>query len=402
MKISDVAPFKLSADGAATGQVLKWNGSNWTPQADNGGGAGTVTNIATAGGLTGGPITASGTISIADGGVTSLKIADGSIVNNDINATAGIVDTKLATIATAGKVSGNAINSGTIGGTTAMNTSGTVITSGGIVSNTVGSATSVNVQSETGNAVYAYSTTGGRGVWAYSPTGIAVVGQSNSNIGVYGISNAYYGVYGQTSATASSAGVYGRGYGAVLAGEFNYSYSYGIYGYNSFSGTNGYLGGQHGVYGYSGTLGTGYAVYANGYAGGTSGWQTLSDKRYKRNINALTNSLSTVVRLKGVTYDFRYDEFPDKNFDRNRQVGLIAQEVLEVLPEVVRLEHDGYYSVSYEKIVPVLIEAIKELEQKVSILRSENEQLEELKVRLNEVEKLVRASGRNATALRKP
>jgi hypothetical protein len=62
------------------------------------------------------------------------------IVNADISATAAIADSKLATIATAGKVSGNAITSGTIGGTTAINTSGT-ITSGTITANLTGNVT---------------------------------------------------------------------------------------------------------------------------------------------------------------------------------------------------------------------------------------------------------------------
>lgn len=61
--------------------------------------------------------------------VDSSNIINGSITNDDINSAAGIVDTKLATISTAGKVSGSAITSGTIGGSTAVNTSGTVTAS---------------------------------------------------------------------------------------------------------------------------------------------------------------------------------------------------------------------------------------------------------------------------------
>lgn len=70
----------------------------------------------------------SGDISISDSGVTS--IAGGVIVNADINASAAIADTKLDTISTAGKVSGSAITSGTIGGSTAINTTGTITTTG--------------------------------------------------------------------------------------------------------------------------------------------------------------------------------------------------------------------------------------------------------------------------------
>jgi hypothetical protein len=70
----------------------------------------------------------SGDITINNTGVAA--IAAGVIVNADINASAGIVDTKLATISTAGKVSGGAITSGTIAGSTAINTSGAITTTG--------------------------------------------------------------------------------------------------------------------------------------------------------------------------------------------------------------------------------------------------------------------------------
>lgn len=65
--------------------------------------------------------------------VDSSNIANGTITNDDISASAAIVDTKLATISTAGKVSGSAITSGTISGSTAINTTGAITTSGNAV-----------------------------------------------------------------------------------------------------------------------------------------------------------------------------------------------------------------------------------------------------------------------------
>jgi|GEM_PF-4346986 len=62
--------------GATNGQYLKWDGSKWAPS-NLGAGAGSVTEINTGAGLSGGPITSTGTISIADGGVTDAKIASG-------------------------------------------------------------------------------------------------------------------------------------------------------------------------------------------------------------------------------------------------------------------------------------------------------------------------------------
>lgn len=122
-KIANVAPGKLTQAGATTGQVLKWNGTTWVPQNETAGGTGTVTNIATGTGLAGGPITTTGTISIAvngvtatelrsdattdanravttnhirDNAITSTKILDGTIANADVSNTAAIAVTKLA------------------------------------------------------------------------------------------------------------------------------------------------------------------------------------------------------------------------------------------------------------------------------------------------------------------
>lgn len=69
-----------------------------------------------------------GDITISSSGVTA--ISSGVIVDADINANAAIADTKLATISTAGKVSGSAVTSGTIGGSTAISTSGNIGTTG--------------------------------------------------------------------------------------------------------------------------------------------------------------------------------------------------------------------------------------------------------------------------------
>jgi len=82
-----------------------------------------------------GTLTKSGNnvVTVGDTGtVTSTMIADGTIVDGDISASAAIADTKLSTISTAGKVSGSAITSGTIGGSTAINTTGTITTTGEI------------------------------------------------------------------------------------------------------------------------------------------------------------------------------------------------------------------------------------------------------------------------------
>ena len=101
-----------------------------------------------------------------------------------------------------------------------------------------------------------------------------------------------------------------------------------------------------------------------------------SDLRYKRDVRTLDHSLEKVARLRGVSFAWRTDAFPEQKFSDDEQVGLIAQEVNEVVPEVVSRTADGYYNVDYTKLTPLLVEAIKELKAENEELRSRIEQLE--------------------------
>ena len=66
------------------------------------------------------------------------------------------------------------------------------------------------------------------------------------------------------------------------------------------------------------------------------------------------------MNISGVSYQFRTDEFPDKNFLDGTQIGFIAQHLEAVVPEVVRTNAQGWKTVQYSSLVPVLVEAIKE------------------------------------------
>lgn len=88
----------------------------------------------------------------------------------------------------------------------------------------------------------------------------------------------------------------------------------------------------------------------------------LSDERLKSNIVKIDNALEKVSELNGYTFD-RTD------IDCDRQTGVIAQEVLEVLPEAVIKNENGIYSVAYGNMVGLLIEAIKEQQQQIDNLR---------------------------------
>ena len=106
----------------------------------------------------------------------------------------------------------------------------------------------------------------------------------------------------------------------------------------------------------------------------TSGNVTAySDIRVKTNIERIQNPLEKVSKLGGYTYD-RLD------IETDRQTGVIAQEVLEVLPEAVtggptEADPDGHYSVAYGNLTGLLIEATKELNKKVEALQNEVQEL---------------------------
>ncbi len=87
-----------------------------------------------------------------------------------------------------------------------------------------------------------------------------------------------------------------------------------------------------------------------------------SDARFKENIAAIPNSLSKIMKLRGVQFDWKEKPPSGYQFNSQRQMGCVAQEIKEVFPEVVFQGSDGYYSVDYGRLVPALVEAIKELD----------------------------------------
>ncbi len=95
-----------------------------------------------------------------------------------------------------------------------------------------------------------------------------------------------------------------------------------------------------------------------------------SDGRFKKNVEPIGNALEAVSRLRGVRFDWRRDEYPEKHFNNKRQVGFIAQEIMQTLPEVVSRGSDGYYSVDYGRVTPVLVEAIKQLKSENELLQA--------------------------------
>lgn len=100
-----------------------------------------------------------------------------------------------------------------------------------------------------------------------------------------------------------------------------------------------------------------------------------SDIRLKENISVITDALTKVEQINGVEFDWKQTHIEERGgedgyFVRKHDVGVIAQEIEAILPEVVASRDDGYKAVRYEKMIPLLIQAIKELNQQVKQLKT--------------------------------
>jgi len=118
--------------------------------------------------------------------------------------------------------------------------------------------------------------------------------------------------------------------------------------------------------------GSSYVLVVGGGVQCTSVNET-SDSRVKTNINNIDSALDTVTQLQGVTFDWQDNE--DLGFDippdgDRTQFGLIAQDVEDVLPEIVDSQGDEIKSINKSSIIPFLIEAIKELKAEIEILKA--------------------------------
>jgi len=111
-------------------------------------------------------------------------------------------------------------------------------------------------------------------------------------------------------------------------------------------------------------------IIANSIAGS-------SDARFKTNITPIANPLQKVLALRGVHFNWNTSAFPQRMFSDKRTLGFIAQEVEKVLPEIVQTENttEGYKSVQYDKVVALLVEAMKEQQKQINQLKRELKKL---------------------------
>ena len=109
-----------------------------------------------------------------------------------------------------------------------------------------------------------------------------------------------------------------------------------------------------------------------GYTISNTGGVNLSDIRFKSDLQNITNGLDKINQLQGKSFYLHNDR-------SQRQIGLIAQEVEVVIPEVIYTDtsdENNYKFIAYDKIVSVLIEAVKELSNKINVLENRIQILE--------------------------
>tara|TARA_B100000131_G_C18104091_1_gene607102 strand:+ start:795 stop:2165 length:1371 start_codon:yes stop_codon:yes gene_type:complete len=97
-----------------------------------------------------------------------------------------------------------------------------------------------------------------------------------------------------------------------------------------------------------------------------------SDERLKANITNIDNALDKINKINGVNFDWNH---PTSELHTGKDIGVIAQEIEAIAPEAVVTRENGYKAVKYEKLVPVLIEAVKELSNTVVKLEEKIEDL---------------------------
>jgi hypothetical protein len=231
--------------------------------------------------------------------------------------------------------------------------------------------------------------------WARASHGIGVHALGGKT-GVYGESIDVDGIGGDF-VSFYDTGVHSYGKKVGVKGESDEMQGYGgIFKNNSINGMGVYGEGKVGVNGRSdlsgGTGGNFYGAYAGVKAAGEDydflatgpglDFHSFSSIRWKRDIQVINEPLEKILRLRGVYFNW------DADHGGGRDMGMIAEEVGKVLPEIVHYEEDGTYTsgMDYSRLTPLLVEAVKELKAESQKLKAENEGL---KKRLETLESIL-------------
>ncbi len=261
----------------------------------------------------------------------------------------------------------------------------------------VGSNTGNNCSSGSGNCILGY----GSGVHMSTGCDNVLLGQNVSPLYSIGSNNVLLGSSSGYNLGAGSSGNVFLGYksGHGQSGNRNNTliiesgyvdgndmYEALIWGdfannnlrFNAGVGIKGNNSQEYGLY-VEGGISPNYSAYFSKGAYTTGSFVSGSDLKWKTNISSLAGSLDKIKSIRGVNYDWRKNDFPDKGFSDRKQIGVIAQEVEKVLPELVYTDSNGDKGVDYAKMSAVLIEAVKELDVKTSEIENLKAEIEKIK-----------------------
>jgi len=223
----------------------------------------------------------------------------------------------------------------------------------------------------------------------------AISAQSNTTAG-YGFGVVANGGYQGVSAYNSSGSYAGEGFGVTGTSIGNAGSRFGLYGRADNSG--GYV--AYGVYGEAFGATSSYAGYFSGSVYTTGTYQP-SDSRLKKSVETLGNANELLSKLKVHTYEYQTEKYPTMALQEGRRFGFMAEEIKEVLPQLVKrtmqplnepndeqgnrqeVKYLEFDAVNYTELVPIVVQAVQELNAKVDKMQP-NEVLA-LKTELAEV-----------------
>ena len=115
----------------------------------------------------------------------------------------------------------------------------------------------------------------------------------------------------------------------------------------------------------------------------------VSDARYKTNVIEIGNVLEQLMQLRGVYFDWNQLAKENLAVTESRQIGVLAQEMEAVYPELVITNRDGYKMIDYSKLTSVLLQAIKEQQVQIEALQEKDQKITELEDRIVQLEQLM-------------